>query len=80
MCGVDNLLKLTTIGIWVIDILGLPMDIFYYWATTVPTEEILSTAYDQTVQLVAFAALGFNLLMLTIGQGYINLVGIYYIA
>ena len=80
MCGVDNLLKLTTIGIWVIDILGLPMDIFYYWATTVPTEELLATAYDQTVQLVAFAGLGLNLLLLLLGQGYINFVGTYYIA
>ena len=80
MCGLDNLLKLTTIGIWVIDILGVPMDIFYYLATTVPTEELLTTAYDQTVQLVAFGGLGFNVLMLLLGQGYINLVGTYYIA
>ena len=44
MCGVDNLLKLTSIGIWVIDILGVPMDIFYYWGTTVPTNELVMIA------------------------------------
>ena len=44
MCGVDNLLKLTVMWIWVVDMLGVPMDIFYYWATTVPQEERLMTA------------------------------------
>ena len=60
--------------------IGVPLDIFYYWAVTVPDDQLLMTAFDSSVELVAFSAPIINSLFLLIGQTYFNLTGLYYIA
>lgn len=67
------------IAIFVIDLLGLPMDLFYLWGSTLPQTEVYPTANDRTVELVAYSSIIINTLIIAVVQGYIGVQSTYYI-